>query len=317
MRRAWLATAVLFAATALVAGCAGPPHLDPVSVTAADGRGAIRPLPAPTGCTVTATDSDSLTAAMSSAAPGQRICVFGTIGTTRLILRQSGTEDRRIEVVGDGHTIVRGITVDASNVTVDGINSVHGWAPGISLTGDNIILRNSTSIAPRGDDRDGLRYFGSNMQIVHNTFRDTLNLDLAHADCMQNYATGPDSPASQHVTITDNRCERIENQCLIAEGPNSSAGDGSGEGESSDLLFRNNYCDSHASQAVQLDDIQRATFERNEIASAQPKAFSFQNQSTEGVVAEDNQLNPDIGYEVGMDDSSRPGYRGPEPGGQP
>ena len=316
MRRAWFASVALCGATALVAGCAGPPDLDPVSVTAADGRGAIRPLPAPTGCSVTATDRDSLDAAMSSAAPGQRICVLGTLGTTRLILRQSGTEDRPIEVVGDGHTIVRGITVEGSFVTVDGINSVNGWAPGIKLTGNNITLRNSTSISPRGDDVDGLRFFGSNMQIVHNTIRNTLNLNLAHADCMQNYATGPDSPASQHVVITDNRCEQIDNQCLIAEGPNSSAGDGSGEGESSDFVFRNNYCDSHASQAVQLDDIQQATFEKNEIASAQPKAFSFQNLSTGGVVA-DNQLNPDIGYEVGMDESSRPDYRGPEPGGKP
>ena len=317
MRRAWLAAAVLCAATALVAGCAGPPDLDPVSVTAADGRGAVRPLPEPTGCTVTATDAASLDAAMAAAAPGQRICVLGTIGTARLILRRSGTDAQRIEVVGDGHTIVRGITVEGSNITVEGINSVHGWAPGISLTGDNIILRNSTSIAPRGDDRDGLRYFGTNLQIVHNTIRDVLNLDLAHADCMQSYATGPDSPASRHVTISDNRCERIENQCLIAEGPHSSAGDGSGEGESNELVYRNNYCESHASQAVQLDDIQHATFERNELAVAQPKAFSFQNQSTDGVVTPDNHLNPGIGYEVGMDDSSRPGYQGPEPGGQP
>ncbi|HEX4360242.1 MAG TPA: hypothetical protein VH141_22120 [Pseudonocardia sp.] len=316
MRRAWLAALVLFGAATLVAGCAGPPNLDPVPATSADGRGAVRPLPAPTGCTVTATDSDSLTRAMASAAPGQRICVLGPIGATRLILRRSGTEEQPIEVVGDGHTIVRGITVEASYVTVDGINSVHGWAPGIELTGDNITLRNSTSISPRGDDVDGLRFFGSNLRIVHNTIRDTLNLNLAHADCMQNYATGPDSPASQHVVITDNRCEQIDNQCLIAEGPNSSAGDGSGEGESGDFEFRNNYCDSHASQAVQLDDIQHATFEHNDIASPQDKAFSFQNLSTDGVVA-DNQLNPGIGYEVGMDESSRPGYRGPEPGGKP
>jgi serine/threonine protein kinase len=30
-----------------------------------------------------------------------------------------------------------------------------------------------------------------------------------------------------------------------------------------------------------------------------------------------NTLNPDIGYEVGIDDSSRPGYEGPQPGGDP
>jgi len=316
MRPAWLVAITLLSATGVIAGCAGPPDLNPVPATASDGRGAIRPLPEPTGCTVTATDAQSLDAAMSSAAPGQRICVLGTIGNKRLILAASGTADQPIAVVGNGRTIVRGITVEGNHITIDGINSVSGWAPGIELTGDNITLRNSTSISPRGDDQDGLRFFGNNLEIVHNTIRHVLNLNLAHADCMQTFATGPGNPARQHVRISDNRCEQIENQCLIAEGPNSSAGDGSGEGESTDLVFANNYCDTHAGQAVLFDDIQHATVINNNIVSVQDKAFAFQNQSTDGVVA-GNKLNSGIGYEVGMDDSSLPGYQGPAPGGMP
>jgi hypothetical protein len=316
MRRAWLVAIALLCATGVIAGCAGPPELNPVRVTAPDGRGAIRPLPEPAGCTVTATDAHTLDAAMSSAAPGQRICVLGTIGNKRLILSASGTAEQPIAVVGNGRTIVRGITVEGNYITIAGINSVSGWAPGIELTGDNITLRNSTSISPRGDDNDGLRFFGNNIQIVHNTIRDVLNLNLAHADCMQTFATGPGNPASQNVRISDNRCEQIDNQCLIAEGPNSSAGDGSGEGESTHFVFANNYCDTHAGQAVLFDDIQHATIIGNDIVSVQDKAFAFQNQSTHGVVS-GNKLNPGIGYEVGMDDSSLPGYQGPAPGGKP
>jgi hypothetical protein len=312
--RRWilLAVAVMF----VLAGCAGPPNLDPVHTSAADGRGAIRPLPTPTGCTTTATDPDSLRAALDAAKPGTRLCVLGIMGHTRLSLTRSGTAEAPIEVLGDGHTVVRGITIAGDHIRVEGINSLRAFAPGVELTGNDITLRNCTSISPRGDDNDGLRFFGTNIRIEHNTIRDTLNLDLAHADCMQSFATGPDSPASQHVLIEANRCERIDNMCLIAEGPNSSAGDGSGDGESADYVYRNNYCDSHASQALEFDDIQRVSVLDNEIVAPQDKAFSFQNHAT-GATVRGNQINPSTGYEVGSDASSGDGYQGPPPGGQP
>ena len=107
------------------------------------------PAGGPTGWTVTATDRAGLNDAMVQAASDQRICLLGTIGATRLILRRSVTEDRASTWSGTAHHGA-GIMVDASNVTVGGISSVHGWAPSISQTGKNIILRNSsTSIAPR------------------------------------------------------------------------------------------------------------------------------------------------------------------------
>lgn len=36
-----------------------------------------------------------------------------------------------------------------------------------------------------------------------------------------------------------------------------------------------------------------------------------------GATVSGNKLNPEIGYEVGIDESSMDGYEGPEPGGEP
>ncbi len=299
----------------LLAGCGAARYPDPVSVTAADGRGAIRPLPTPQACTSIATDADAMTAALAKAAPGDRICVLGGIGR-RLVLRRSGTAAAPISVLGDGHTSVKGITVLASHITVSGINAIRPWAPGISLTGNDITLENSTSISPRGEDGDGIRFFGDDITIRHNTIRDVRNLHFAHADCMQTFATDPAHPASRHVVIEHNRCERIANQCLIAEGPHSSAGDGSGIGVSADIRFADNYCETHAYQDTEVDDVQHVTIVGNEVRGRKPKAFSFQNHSTGAVVA-DNVVAPEIDHEVGMDGSSQYDYDVPIIGGKP
>jgi parallel beta helix pectate lyase-like protein len=325
-RTAQVAWAVV-GALLLLAGCgigSAPPVVHPpepnvptpVTATAPDGRGAIRPLPAPTGCTSTVQSVDSMALTLDTLAPGDKVCVLGDLGSARLTVRQSGTAQAPIQILGDGRTVVRGITVEASYVTVGGINALNPEAPGISLTGNNITLENSTSISPRGDDGDALRFWGNNITIRHNTMRDTRNLNQAHADCMQTFATDEDHPASQQVVIDSNRCEQIENTCLIAEGPHSLAGDGSGVGATTDISFTNNYCDNRAGEALQIDDVQNVTIMNNEIAGSLDHAFALQNMSTGAKVA-GNKLNPSIGYEVGLDESSGPGYQGPEPTGHP
>jgi hypothetical protein len=319
----WRLLLGLLACLLVAAGCGTsvpdvsvPGATTPVPRTAPDGRGAIRPAPAPAGCTKTAVDPQGMQQALDSAVPGDHICLSGDMGDARLVLNNSGTARAPITVSGDGHTSVHGISVEASYVTVENIDAVRPDAPGISLFGDHITLRNCTSISPRGDDGDGLRFWGSNISIVHNTIRDTRPINRAHADCMQTFATDPDHPASQHILIDSNRCEKISNTCLIMEGPNSLAGDGSGEGVTEDVTYTNNYCQNKASEALQIDDVQNMRVIGNEIASRIDHAFAFQNHAT-GVVVRNNKLNPGIHYEVGMDDSSRPGYQGTDIGGDP
>ncbi|HEV7788364.1 MAG TPA: hypothetical protein VGP05_05075 [Pseudonocardia sp.] len=341
-RARWVAAALGAAcAAALLAGCghggtggagdlsesASPTEAAPPSpaeptgptATAPDGRGAIRPMAVlvqPAGCTSTVGDSDAMKQALAAARPGNTICVLGNLGDARLSIKNSGTAKAPIRVVGDGKTVVKGITVAASFVDINGINAINPHAPGISLAGNNITLENSTSISPHGDDADGIRFWGSNIVIRHNTVQHTTNAHKAHADCMQTFATDEESPASQHILIDSNRCEDISNTCLIMEGPNSEAGDGSGIGATNDVTYVNNYCQNHADEALQIDDVQNLTISKNEIVGDINHAFALQNMTT-GAKVDGNKINPDIRYEVGVDDSSKPGYQGPPSGGNP
>jgi hypothetical protein len=267
-------------------------------------------------CTKQASDGAAMARVLAAAAAGDRICLSGDMAGARLTVTNSGTPDRPIVVLGGGRTITGGITVEADNVAVDGVASEQPEAPGISLSGHNLAVTNSTVHQPKGGDGDGIRFWGTHLTIAHNTITDTRGQNKRHADCMQTFATDSDYPASQDIKIDSNRCERIDNICLIAEGPHSEAGDGSGEGRSTRFEFINNYCDNRAGQAVFLDDISDAVITGNQIVGHLDKAFGLQNEAT-GAVVRDNRINPLIGYEVGIDDSSEDGYSGPEPGGAP
>jgi hypothetical protein len=274
-------------------------------------------VPNQSNCTQQVSSAQALNSALNAASAGARICVTGDLSSTRLTVRKGGTAQAPVSIVGNGKSRTKGITVEANHVVVDGFQVLGAQAPGISIKGDGITVRNNTVDHPTGGDADGLRFWGSSLRIVHNTITN-VNPDGggAHADCMQTFATDSDSPASRNVLIDGNRCDKIDNQCLIAEGPNSSAGDGSGQGQSADITFSNNYCNVGASQATQIDDVTGVKVIGNEITGKPDKAFSFQNKST-GAVVSANKVATGIGYQVGMDASSKADYRGPQVGGGP
>jgi parallel beta helix pectate lyase-like protein len=313
-------TLVLLVLVLAMAGCASAPPASapgPRSVP-----GAAPPGPLPAHCTAHVTDPAGLRRAVAVAAPGDHICVTGDLGATRLAITRSGTPQRPIEVLGDGNTTVAGITINADQVRVQGFQVLHAYAPGIWMKGTGITVENNTVRHPTGDDFDGIRFFGTDLKILHNTITDIAPDDSqAHADCMQSFATGansetPNTGPSQHVLIDSNRCEHIDNQCLIVEGPFSSAGDGSRVSVTTDIRFTNNYCEAHASQAVRLDDVRNAVLENNEIDSGVVKAFGVANNSS-GATVGGNKISPDIDNEISMDDSSMFGYHGPTPHGKP
>jgi Right handed beta helix region len=316
------AVVLAFVGALLLAGCgssdrsSAPPSAGITIAPTQPGQpGAGTPL-VQRNCTSQAGDAASMARALASARPGDRICLSGDMGGARLTLTNSGTPDQPITVLGGGRTSAGGITVEASNVAVDGVASEQPEAPGIVLAGNNISVTNNTVHRPHGGDGDGIRFWGSHLTIAHNTVTDTRGQNKRHADCMQTFATDAENKASQDVKIDGNRCERIDNICLIAEGPNSEEGDGSREGTSTRFEFVNNYCDNRADQAVFLDDVSDAVITGNQIVGNITKAFALQNKST-GAVIKDNRIGSSIGFEVGMDDSSQAGYHGPTPGGAP
>ncbi|MBC2868573.1 right-handed parallel beta-helix repeat-containing protein [Streptomyces mexicanus] len=229
----------------------------------------------------------------------------------RLVVTHGGTAAH--PAVYDGHgRRIDGITVEASHVVVENYRVTRPEAPGIDITGDDITVRNNTVTSPHGHDGDGIRFFGNHLKIQHNTVRGASNR-YGHADCMQTFAS--DTPPSHHVLIEHNRCEHIDNMCLMAEGPND--GEGDGRGHTFDFTVRDNYCETlKASQALMFEDVQGASITGNTFAAATDHAIGLAIHSTGAHVC-GNRINPHIRYEVGIDASSRPGYRGPIPGGAP
>jgi Right handed beta helix region len=259
----------------------------------------------PPRCTMNVTRASQV----NSAKPGETICVKGNVlAGSQLNITASGTARAPITITGEGDTPVKGIRVNASSVVVQGFTVIGAAAPGVQLKGNNLTLQSTKIDHPTGGDYDGIRFFGDNIKILHNHIVNITNTGGAHADCMQTFATT--TPTSRNVLISGNRCEKIDNQCLIAQGPHSKAGDGSGRGESSGLTFTNNYCDAHASQAVHIDDFQNATVMSNDIQGTVRKAFNLINRST-GAKLSCNKLGPGVETEAIIDRSSRSGYQGP------
>ncbi|MFF7987058.1 right-handed parallel beta-helix repeat-containing protein [Streptomyces sp. NPDC007901] len=198
------------------------------------------------------------------------------------------------------------MTVEADHVVVEGYTLDRPTAPGIEITGHDITVENNTVTRPPGGD--GLRFFGTDLKILHNTILRTSNR-YGHADCMQTFAD--DTPPSRRVLIEGNRCEGIDNMCLMAESPHD--GEGDGHGHSSDLTIRDNYCETlKASRTLMFEDVQHATVTGNTFGAAIGLAIHSTGAHVSG-----NKASPRIHYEVGIDASSRPGCTGPRPGGAP
>jgi hypothetical protein len=244
--------------------------------------------------------------------PGDVICISGELDRA-LKITVGGTAAAPIVYAGDGDTEVPGIRIEADYVVVrgfvsDGADSTGIWSSGTGVTiQDNII----TQVRWTGEDVDGIRFFGDGARILRNTVTDlegTEDVGDSHVDCIQSFATS--QPGSSDVVIQGNRCEEIEAQCLMAEGPGVK--DGSGEGVSRGWVFDANYCDSYATaQSVAIVDIQDVTISNNEMVGKANKAFALGKDST-GVTVRGNIVGPDYEREVGFDDpSAQVGYQGP------
>jgi hypothetical protein len=263
----------------------------------------VQPMAAPK-CTATTAEA---------AKPGDVVCFSAPNKASRLKITKGGTPDKPITYSGNGTTEVGGITIEADNVIVQGYKMTEPQAPGIEMTGNNITLQNNTVTKPKGDDGDGLRFFGNNLKILHNTISETDNSTGAHADCMQTFQS--DSPSSEHVTIDGNRCEKIDNMCVMAEGPND--GEGDGQGVTQDWTFTNNFCQTQdASQDLMFEDVQHITIKGNEFSGSVDHAIGLDIGSTYAQVG-DNKVDPKIQCYVGISDDSREGYQGPEPECEP
>ena len=263
--------------------------------------------PAPVTCTETA-DVTSV----PSASPGDVVCLTGE-SDGPLSISRGGTTTAPVTYSGAGTTRVQGIDVTADNVVVEGFVSEDAKNQGANLQGDRITFRDNTITHPvnGGDDTDGMRFFGNDITIDHNTISDVSDGsdcgdegcgDGPHPDCMQTFYS--DSyPTSSNVVVEGNRCTGIAAQCLIAEGPQLPAEGIDGPGNSTNWIYYDNYCESGAAQAVQLKDIENATIADNAFAGRNNKAIALSDNST-GTHVGGNTLGPKIAKLITFDDQT-------------
>lgn len=170
-----------------------------------------------------------------------------------LSLRGGGLAARQNVVIGARQVGISCTCTDSaieSNV-VDGTDGT-----GILVSGERVTVRRnevSGSVRRNATDADGVRFFGSSIQITGNNVHDiTVNgypEDRApHPDCFQTFTS--DGPPTYDVTISDNRCERVDEQCLIATGRRGNPGVPTGHRS---ITFARNRCDVGGAQAVELD----------------------------------------------------------------
>lgn len=127
----------------------------------------------------------------------------------------------------------------------------------IFIEGERIDLSRNTvtdSVRLKSRDADGIRFFGRDLRITDNTIRDIKQTGYGtaeppHTDCFQTYDN--DSPPTFDVVITNNVCENVDAQCLIATGAerrNRGTPDGARA-----ITFARNSCAVNGSQAILLD----------------------------------------------------------------
>jgi hypothetical protein len=296
-----------------------PPQTAPTT-TAEDGRGAVRPLPPPVGCTGVATDAATAKQLLADAVPGARICVTGDLGDWKMKIGYSGTREAPVHVLGDGRTSVGGIEVEALNVVVDGFNVLNSPSPQITISGDNVTVRNTVALNPKRPGSDNIQINGDDVTISHNTLGEASgdggkeSGGGAQANCIDIVADSPQERSSHRVRIEGNRCRNTALNCLRAFSP-VPEGDVH-DNPSSDITFTDNYCQTRGDRAVTADNVQNLTITKNVVASPVNHAWALQNHST-GARIDGNTLAPGTAFEAGLDDSSKDGYQGPAPGGAP
>lgn len=201
-----------------------------------------------------------------------------------IVLAGDATAVRSVEVAAD-HVVIQGflvaggegVVVAGGGVTVrdnevrdavlDGIsceercvdvsiesNTVVGTdGSGIIVEGERIAVRGNTvsgSVQRTANDADGIRFFGTGIEITGNTVSDISDdgyaEDPPHTDCFQTYDNS--RLPTVGAVISGNVCRNVDHQCLIATAEESGRDDAIGR--SRDIRFSDNECDVGGSQAV-------------------------------------------------------------------
>jgi hypothetical protein len=271
----------------------------------------------------------------------------GTRESPVALVGEGETPVRSVTVTAD-HVVVQGlaavggegIALDGTGLTVrgnrveqadlDGIscvelcddaviedNTVVGAdGAGILAMGDRILVRGnsvSESVRREASDADGIRFFGTDVQIRENTVFDISAEGYPagtepHTDCFQTF--DDNRPPTVGAVLADNVCRDVDAQCLIATA--DEAGSQGDVGRSRGIEFTGNECAVQGSQAVLLRwfpdvTVRGNTFEGPGLAGV----AVFREGSTGGSFVENTVPDGVRPYEV--DATSRDGFSSDRP----
>ncbi len=182
---------------------------------------------------------------------------------------------------------------------------------GIVISGQRDVMRGNDISGSRrrtATDADGARFFGVNHRIENNNVHDISQAgypagQTPHTDCFQTFDS--DSPTTYGVVIQNNKCVNVDAQCLIASGTERhNAGVPAGVIA---IQFVNNYCQSGASQAVNLEGYPNVLVKGNTFSSRYEAAVLAQEGAVDVRVA-DNILVGDF-QAFDVDEKSKSGFQ--------
>jgi parallel beta-helix repeat protein len=197
-----------------------------------------------------------------------------------------------------------------TNFTVEN-NLVKGAdGTGILVSGNGGVVRGndvSGSVRRQASDADGMRFFGTNIQIENNYVHDISQKGYPpgtepHTDCFQTYDS--DSPTTWGVVISNNRCINVDAQCLIASGTERrNAGVPAGQIA---IQFLNNECRTGAVQAVFLESYPNVVIRNNKFEANYDSAVLVSGGAIDVKINDNTLIGQSDPYQI--DDSSRPGF---------
>jgi hypothetical protein len=319
------ATGVNGPISALPAGCsrmiAEPAEIDPTMSAASPGD---------TLCFVGDRLADAELVLTRSGNPGAPITLRGGVTRVRSLTVKADNVSIRgfqvaggqgIELEGTGLEIQKASVRDASDdgiacrsctdAVIEENNVERALGTGILVSGERVAVRGNTitgSVAVGTGDADGVRFFGSDHRITGNTIKDIKDDgypgEPPHTDCFQTFDNG-NVPPTVRVAISDNRCENVDHQCLIATA--EVAGTSGNVGRSRDLIFDRNACEVEGSQAVLVRWFPEVKIRNNQFAGPGLDRGAYVGDDSTGAEYRTNTTPPGV-KPVQVDASSQAGF---------
>ncbi|MDQ2883951.1 MAG: right-handed parallel beta-helix repeat-containing protein [Actinomycetota bacterium] len=233
---------------------------------------------------------------------------FTIVGGGELLLAGTGIVAQKNTV----HDTQRGgiICATCTDSIIESNTVTHAATTGISISGQRITVREnlvSGTVVGGDGDADGVRFFGSGLNIVSNSIWNIpATGSAAHPDCFQTFDTG--HSATFDVTIVGNACRNVAENCLIATGDES--GNSEAPAGASSITFIGNDCATNGDQAVYLRRWPNVDVRKNHLLGPNLKHGVLITNTSTRCIVKDNIIAGDV-PPVQIDDSSRPGFNSP------